>query len=121
MLEHIQQKVVIIHIAQKLCKQLLVSINNNNKLQSLPPLGILICGTGTGISIAANKIKGIRCALCHNEFTATMSRQHNNANILALGARTNSYSIKMIQKIVNIFLTEQFENGRHQRRIDKIE
>lgn len=104
-------------IAQKLCKQLLVSINNN-KLPSLPPLGILICGTGIGISIAANKIKEIRCALCHNEFTTTMARQHNNANVLAIGARTTD--IKMALKIVDIFLTEKFEGGRHQRRINKI-
>ena len=101
-------------IAQKLCNKLLVSINDN----TTPPLGILICGTGIGISIAANKIKNIRCALCHNEFTASMARQHNNANILALGAR--STDIKMALKILDIFLTEKFEGGRHQRRINKI-
>ena len=83
-------------------------------------MGILICGTGIGISIAANKIKGIRCALCHNEFTTTMSRQHNNANVLALGARIN-LTDTMIHKMVNIFLTEQFEKGRHEKRINKIE
>lgn len=111
-------------IAQNLCKKLLIDVNS--KFDNLP-LGILICGTGIGISIAANKIPGIRCALCHNEFTAIMSRKHNNANILALGARTtrvngiDCYNIKMVKKIINIFLIEKFDGGRHQRRINKIE
>jgi ribose 5-phosphate isomerase B len=80
--------------------------------------GILICGTGIGISIAANKVKGIRAALVYNELTAEMSRKHNDANILCLGARTTEP--EMAKKILEIWLTTDFEGGRHQRRIDKI-
>ncbi len=81
-------------------------------------LGILVCGTGIGISIAANKIKGIRCALCHNEFTARMSRMHNNANILALGGRV--IGIELAKSILETFLSSEFEGGRHATRVDKI-
>ncbi len=81
--------------------------------------GILICGTGIGMSIAANKIKGVYAALCHNEYTAKMAREHNNANILTLGSRTLSDS--MAFKIVDIFLETDFEGGRHIKRLKKIE
>ncbi len=79
--------------------------------------GILICDTGIGMSIAANKVKGIRAALCHNAFSACRSRQHNNANILCLAAEGER---EQIPEIVNAFLTSEFEGGRHQRRLDKI-
>ncbi len=81
--------------------------------------GILICGTGLGISIAANKIKGIRAALCTNEYMARMARQHNDANVLAMGARVVGSSLAFA--IVDAFLTEAFESGgRHQVRVDEI-
>ena len=79
--------------------------------------GILICGTGIGMSIAANKVKGIRAALCHDAFSAQRARQHNDANILCLGAEEEQESVP---EIVNAFLTCEFEGGRHQRRVDKI-
>ena len=81
--------------------------------------GILICGTGIGISIAANKIKGIRAALCHNEYTAKQARLHNDANILALGARV--IGDELGKAIVKTFLNTEFEGGRHARRVSKIE
>lgn len=80
--------------------------------------GILICGTGIGIGIAANKVKGIRAALCHDTFSAHASRQHNNANILTMGERVIGISLAL--DIVDIFLSSEFEGGRHQNRIDKI-
>jgi len=80
--------------------------------------GILICGTGVGMSIAANKVKGIRCAVCSDSFTAEMTRRHNNANILAMGARVISVD-KMIE-LSEIFLNTVFEEGRHLRRLEKI-
>ena len=79
--------------------------------------GILICNTGIGMSIAANKVKGIRAALCHNAFSARRARQHNDANILCLGAEGQQ---EPLSEIVNAFLTCEFESGRHQRRVDKI-
>ncbi len=81
--------------------------------------GILICGTGIGISIAANKVEGIRAALCHNEFTAKLCRQHNNANIIALGARV--IGDELAKACVDVFLNTEFEGGRHARRVGKIE
>ena len=80
--------------------------------------GILICGTGIGISIAANKIDGIRCALCTDCYSAEMSRRHNNANVLAMGGRT--MGVELAKRIVDIFLATEFEGGRHQRRVDLI-
>ncbi|WP_022670673.1 ribose 5-phosphate isomerase B [Hippea alviniae] len=80
--------------------------------------GILICGTGIGMSIAANKVKGIRCALCHDAYTAEYARKHNNANIIAFGGRTTG--VEIAKQMVEIFLREEFEGGRHKRRIDKI-
>ncbi|MBE5953781.1 MAG: ribose 5-phosphate isomerase B [Lachnospiraceae bacterium] len=83
-------------------------------------LGILICGTGIGISIAANKVKGIRAALCADCFSAQATREHNNANILALGARTTGPGLAL--KIVDTFLDTPFSNDeRHIRRINMIE
>lgn len=81
--------------------------------------GILVCGTGIGISITANRIKGIRCALCSDTFSARMSREHNNANILALGGRVVGVGLAL--DIVKTFLESEFEGGRHERRINKID
>ena len=81
--------------------------------------GILVCGTGIGISIAANKIKGIRAANCINTTMARLSRQHNDANILALGARIVGDVLAL--DIVDEFLSASFEGGRHQKRVDQIE
>jgi len=83
-------------------------------------LGILCCGTGIGMSITANKFKGIRAALCHDEFTAKMSRQHNDANILVLGGRLQ-HSLENITKMVGAWLHTEYEGGRHQKRLEKIE
>ena len=80
--------------------------------------GILICSTGIGISIAANKVKGIRAALCTNEFCAEMTRRHNNANVLCMGGKVVDRETGL--KLVKIFLETEFEGGRHQRRIDQI-
>ena len=80
--------------------------------------GILICGTGIGIAIAANKIRGIRAATCSDCFSAEATRRHNDANMLAMGARVLGEGLAL--KIVDIFLSTPFEGGRHQRRIDKI-
>ena len=81
--------------------------------------GILICNNGIGMSIAANKVKGIRAALCYNAFNARRTRQHNDANILCLGAGEEQEQ-EPVAEIVNAFLTGEFEGGRHQRRVDKI-
>lgn len=81
--------------------------------------GILVCGSGIGMSIAANKTKGIHAALCWNEATATSARTHNNSNVLCLGER--QIGIDMGLKIVDIWLNTEFEGGRHQKRVDMIE
>lgn len=81
-------------------------------------LGILVCGTGIGISIAANKVPGVRAALCSDTFSAHACREHNNANILALGQRVVGVGLAL--DIVDSFLNAKFEGDRHQRRIDKI-
>ena len=80
--------------------------------------GIIICGTGIGISIAANKVKGIRCALCTNEYMARMSRMHNNANMLAIGGRVTG--IGLAEDMVDVWLSTEFEGGRHEIRVNKI-
>jgi len=80
--------------------------------------GILICSSGIGMSIAANKVKGIRAALCCGTFGADRARRHNDANVLCLGA--NSMEIPLALDIVKVYLTTPFEGGRHQRRLDKI-
>lgn len=80
--------------------------------------GIVLCGTGIGISIAANKIKGIRCALCTDVYSARMSREHNNANVLALGGRVTGFG--PAGEIVRVWVTTEFSGGRHERRVNKI-
>ena len=80
--------------------------------------GIVICGTGIGISIAANKVKGIRASLCTNSYMAKMTRMHNDSNVLALGQRVIGVGVAL--DIVDTWLNTDFEGGRHQRRIDKI-
>ncbi len=81
-------------------------------------LGILICGTGVGISLAANKVKGIRAAVCSEAYSARLTRQHNNANIIAFGARVVGEATA--EMIVDEFLSAEYEGGRHQRRIEMI-
>lgn len=81
-------------------------------------LGIIVCGTGIGISIAANKVPGIRAAHCTDTFSARCSRQHNDANILALGERVTGVGLAI--DIVDSFLEAEFEGGRHERRVNKI-
>lgn len=80
--------------------------------------GIIICGTGIGVCIAANKVKGIRAALCHDTFSARMSRMHNNANILTMGGRVIGPSLAT--SVVEVWLKAEFEGDRHKRRIEKI-
>ena len=80
--------------------------------------GIVICTTGIGVSIVANKVKGIRCALCSDPLSAEMTRRHNNTNMLAMGAGIIGQNLAM--DIVDTWLTTEFEGGRHQRRVDNI-
>ncbi len=80
--------------------------------------GILICGTGIGMSIAANKVKGIRCALVHDAFSAKATRQHNDSNILAMGERVIGPGLA--REIAKIWLTTEYEGGRHENRLNKI-
>lgn len=80
--------------------------------------GILICGTGIGMSIAANKVPGIRAALCHDCFSAKATREHNDSNILCMGERVVGRGLAM--EIVKIWLSAEFTGGRHQKRVDKI-
>lgn len=80
--------------------------------------GLLICGTGVGISLAANKVKGIRACVCSDTATARLTRQHNDSNILSLGARI--VGLELAKDIVDAWLTAEFEGGRHQARIDMI-
>ena len=80
--------------------------------------GIIICGTGIGVAIAANKIKGVRAALCHDVFSARMARAHNDSNVLALGARVIGTGLALA--VVEAYLNEEFAGGRHQQRVDKI-
>lgn len=81
-------------------------------------LGIAICGTGLGISLAANKVKGVRACVCSEPYTAVMSRRHNNANVLCFGARV--VGSELAKMIVEQWLAAEFEGGRHQRRVDLI-
>ena len=81
-------------------------------------MGILVCGSGTGMAISANKLRKIRAAVCYNSVSTRLSRTHNNANILALGSRLTNKREAL--KLVNIFLSTKFEGGRHLRRIKKI-
>ncbi|NBI70529.1 ribose 5-phosphate isomerase B [Clostridiaceae bacterium] len=81
-------------------------------------LGIAICGTGLGISLAANKVKGVRACVCSEPYTARMSRLHNNANVLCFGARV--VGSELAKMITQVWLETEFEGGRHQRRVDQI-
>ena len=81
--------------------------------------GIVICTTGIGISIAANKVKGVRCAHCTDVLSAEMTRRHNNANVLAMGAGLTGTNVAL--RMVEIFLNTEFEGGRHQRRVDLLD
>lgn len=81
-------------------------------------LGIILCGTGQGIMMAANKVKGIRCGVCSDTFSARMIRQHNDANMLSLGARVVGEGLAL--EIVTAFVTAEFEGGRHATRVDMI-
>ena len=81
--------------------------------------GILCCGTGIGISIRANRFKGIRAALVYDAFTAQMAKEHNNANVLCFGGRTSS--LEDVKTYIDIWLKASFEGGRHQRRLDKLD
>ena len=80
--------------------------------------GILLCGTGLGMSLAANKVRGIRACVCSDPYTAKLSKQHNNTNIIAFGARV--IGVEMAEMIVDEWLNARFEGGRHQRRVDMI-
>jgi ribose 5-phosphate isomerase B len=82
-------------------------------------IGILICGTGIGMSMSANRHPGVRAALCHDAFTAEMARRHNNANVLCMGGRVTGAGVA--EQIVRIFLDTPFEGGRHLRRVEKID
>ena len=90
----------------------------NAVVQGKAEKGIVICGSGIGISIAANKVNGVRCALCHDHLSASLCRQHNDANVVSMGARL--IGIEVAFDIVKTFLETPFEGGRHQKRIDKI-
>lgn len=80
--------------------------------------GVLVCGTGIGISIAANRHENVRCALCHDEFTARLAREHNDANVIAFGARVIGAGVAI--SAVEAFLKTEFAGGRHERRVEKI-
>ena len=92
-------------------------LGNRIKLKK-SDVGILVCGSGTGMAISANKIKTIRAAVCYNLKSTRLSRQHNNANIIALGSRLTKRKLSL--KLVEVFLGTQFEGGRHLKRIKKI-
>ena len=92
-------------------------LGNRIKLKK-SDVGILVCGSGTGMAISANKIKSIRAAVCYNTKSTRLSRQHNNANIIALGSRLTKKNLSL--KLVKIFLNTKFEGGRHLRRVKKI-
>ena len=96
--------------AAKVCEQVLS--NEGSK-------GILICGSGIGMSMAANKFDGIRAALCHNEYSAKMAREHNDANVLCLGERVSG--LGMVEAIVDAWDSNSFEGGRHEGRVAKID
>ena len=95
--------------AAKVCEEVLK--NEGSK-------GILICGSGIGMSMAANKFDGIRAALCHNEYSAKMAREHNDANVICLGERVSGYG--MVEAIIDAWDQASFEGGRHEGRVEKI-
>ena len=92
-------------------------LGNRIKLKK-SDVGILVCGSGTGMAISANKIKSIRAAVCYNTKSTRLSRQHNNANIIALGSRLTKKTLCL--KLVEVFLKTKFDGGRHLRRVKKI-
>ncbi|PIE57867.1 MAG: ribose 5-phosphate isomerase B [Desulfobulbus propionicus] len=96
--------------AQKLCQELLAGDAER---------GILVCGTGIGMSISANRFQGVRAALCHDNFTARMSREHNDANVLCLGERVLGDAVAL--DMVKTWMTTEFTGGRHQRRLQKMD
>ena len=96
--------------AKKLCQEVLADEGSK---------GILICGTGIGMSLAANKVKGIRAALCHDAYTASMARAHNDANVLVMGARV--LGLGTAESVLDAWLAGSFEGGRHADRIAKLE
>ncbi|WP_086279773.1 ribose 5-phosphate isomerase B [Campylobacter devanensis] len=89
-----------------------------NSIKSNDEFGVLICGSGIGISIAANRFSHIRCALCHNSTLARLSREHNDANVLCFGARV--VGAEVIKDMVEVFFTTEFSGGRHQKRVEKL-
>ncbi|MAD41724.1 MAG: ribose 5-phosphate isomerase B [Arcobacter sp.] len=95
--------------ASKVCKSVLEEDGSK---------GILICGSGIGMSMAANKFDGIRAALCHNEYSAKMAREHNDANVICLGERVSGFG--MVEAIVDAWNDSSFEGGRHEGRVEKI-
>lgn len=97
-------------MAAKVCRALLGGLGER---------GVLLCGTGLGMSMAANRFAGVRAALCHDEYTARMARLHNDANVLVLGGRVLGKAVA--HGIVDVWLEEFFEGGRHQPRLDKID
>ncbi len=88
-------------------------------LAGMGDLGVLVCGTGIGMSMAANRHPGVRAALCHDAFTAEQARRHNHANVLCVGSRTTGAGVAL--QMLDIFLATPFEGGRHERRVEKIE
>ncbi len=92
-------------------------LSNRVKLKK-SDIGILVCGSGTGMAMSANKIKGIRAAVCYNVRSTRLSRQHNDANIISIGSRLTKKNTAF--KLVSVFLKTKFEGGRHQRRVKKI-
>lgn len=106
---HSEERVDYPDYALKVCKKVVSGEVNR---------GILICGTGIGMSIMANKVKGIRCALAHDIFSAKYTRLHNNTNVLALGQKVIGHGLA--REIVKVWLTTPYEGGRHEKRIQKI-
>ena len=80
--------------------------------------GVVLCTTGIGVSMVANKVKGVRCALCHEALSAELTRRHNDANVLAMGAGVTGGNLA--ERILDVFLSTEFEGGRHRRRVDKM-
>ena len=109
-------------MAKKLCSKLVKSDQRDGDDQKIDQEydgGILLCGSGIGISIAANRHEGIRAALCHDNYTTRMSRQHNDSNVLCAGARV--VGMEVLKDMVDIWMSTEFEGGRHAMRVEKIE